>query len=71
MRDWPRSAGFSSTRTRRSASLAVMSSADSITMPLTSLKRQIAGAHCVFGSLPTSWRSFSHSGAMLYFPMRS
>ena len=45
MRDCPRSAGFSNTRTRRSASFAEMRSADSITIAFTSLNRQIAGAH--------------------------
>jgi hypothetical protein len=40
MRDFPRSPGFSSTRTRRSASSAEMSSADSNTSALTSRNRQ-------------------------------
>jgi hypothetical protein len=71
IRERPRSAGFSSTSTRRSASFAVMMSPASITSFFASAKCQIAGAQGVFGSFGTRPFSTSHSGAMSCFEMRS
>ena len=71
MRDWPRSAGFSSTSTRRSASSVVSSRPASSTSGLTSSKRQIAGTHWVTGCLVTRYFSTSHSGVMSRWEMRS
>ncbi len=66
MRDWPRSAGFSSTSTRRSASSAEITSPASSISPLMSSNFQTFGAHFDFGSLVTTLRSTSQSGAMSF-----
>ena len=64
MRDWPRSFGFSSTSTRRVASSGEITEPASVTSGLTSLNRQIAGAHTVFGSSGMMSLSTTQSGAM-------
>ena len=66
MRLWPRSEGFSSTRTRRSASSGVMISPASSIRPLTSSYFHTAADAFDFGSLVTTLRSTSHSGAMSF-----
>ena len=64
MRDWPRSAGFSSTSTRRSASSAVITSPASSISFLTSSNFQIAGDALRLRLLGDDVASTSHSGAM-------
>ncbi len=71
MRDWPRSDGFSSTSTRRSASSAVITSPASSISFLTSSNFQMFGEHLDFGSLVTTLRSTSHSGAMSFLVILS
>ena len=68
---WPRKPGFSSTSTRRSASLAVMRAPASIMAARMVSKRQAAGRQGLMGSGVTRLASEVQSGVRLSWPMRS
>ena len=71
MREVPRSPGFSSTSTRRSASAALMMAPDSMTGPRTSSQRQSAGRQVLAGSGVISPAMTSQSGARFRAPICS
>ncbi len=71
MRDWPRKPGFSSTSTRRSASLAVISLPASSIAARMSEKRHSAGWQALLGSGVTRSLSTLHSGARFFLSMRA
>jgi hypothetical protein len=68
--DCPRRPGFSSTSTRRSASLAVISLPASSIAARISSNRHTAGTQALFGSGVTSAPSTVHSAVMFCLSIR-